>query len=33
MPTRSGAIIAFAAGLVAGESLLGVLGQLLRSRA
>jgi uncharacterized oligopeptide transporter (OPT) family protein len=33
MPTRSGAIIAFAAGLVAGESLLGVLGQLLRSQA
>lgn len=32
MPTRSGAIVTFAAGLVAGESLLGVVGQLFRSQ-
>jgi uncharacterized oligopeptide transporter (OPT) family protein len=31
MPSRSGAIITFAAGLVAGESLLGIVGQLVKS--
>jgi len=31
MPTRAGAIITFAAGLVAGESILGIVGQLLKS--
>jgi uncharacterized oligopeptide transporter (OPT) family protein len=30
-PSRTGALVTFAAGLVAGESLLGIVGQLLQS--